>query len=732
MHKNLKLFIDTLYKDSDNIAVALCDDSGQKKKPALRNFNKKELFEKLSKENLERYEKERKYICIRPNLIAKGQRPIQENIKELNALFIDIDKGELPDKHLIEPHFVFERGGKFHIYWLIERVKADAESIEKYKSVTKTLIDYYGADTQVKDLLRLMRLPYTPHTKTGTVSKYELKAFSVFEKYKLSEINIDYRKEEKIDPQKKLPINENVFADILFDNYRNRIKKIFKGDGRSKELFHFGLNAFSWGLSPDKALSEAQKLNAEFFEPPETGIVVKHQIDSAYRYHKGEFGEYQKNYLTGSEEKQRKQVNQFRTEEILRDLLERWVYVTEAERLINLDTSLELGTQKQIENYLTNKTMGTVTFETILRKQIVTVADRINFKPQIPDRLYKDQGEIYLNRYRGHAAQFTDTPDKKAVSFFENHIKYLTTTDYEFKAVIDYFAYVIQNPGRKLPYALLIVSQFEGVGKSILENLFRCIYPHNVQAVENSDLDSGFNDYLVDSIFVFVHELAQGDKYNVMNKLKNKITENKLIINQKYAAKYTVDNAANFVFFSNRIDAIQASKHDRRLLVIYNDKEPQNPEYYNKLYEVLTEFYNDIFSYLMLRDLSKFNPNSRPEMTEGKKLLQQQSLSELAIFLNTAESDKAGPFANKLVTADSILRYAEMYAPDVTKHKIGTKAITNWLVDAGYKYKHVEKRINKIRVNKIFYMKKLEVITDSDILAVVDAGPEKSEHLEAF
>ncbi len=731
MHKELKKFLEKLYENYDNISCALLPEN--KTGRSLRsNFTKKELYEKLNTTNYQKWTTEKKFICICPNLLGdKSQRHIQKNIAQLNALFLDIDSGSLPATHLIEPHYIFKKENKYHLYWFIERVEANEKNILLYKKIQRRLLNYYGGDEQAKDLLRAMRLPYTPHNKTEKTLQYELDTCNEMERYNLEVIE----KATDSQPEKTknntdanplvTPHNENTFIDLIYNTYKHRAKKVFVGEGRSKELFFIGLNSYSWGLSLDSAIKLAEKINQDFFEPPEDSGIVKHQIESAYKYHKGEFAERQKNYITSTDKEQRRQSNAFRIDELLRDILERWVYVTDAERLTNLDTGFELRTQKQIENYLTNRIMSPVSFENILKKQLVTVCDKTNFRPDIADRVFLQNDEYYLNRYKGSDAERIEKPNKEAIKTFEAHIKYLTNSDYEFNAVLNYFSYILQNPGKKLPYALLIISQYEGIGKSLLEKLFRKIYPYNVQAVENADLDSSFNDYMIDSIFVFVHELAQGDKYSVMNKLKNKITETKLIVNQKYSAKFTIDNAANFIFFSNLLSAIHVSKRDRRLLTIYNEKEPMNDEYYDKLIEAIETHSNDLYTYFLNRDLSKFNPNKRPEITKGKMLLQEQSLSELAIFLNSCEFEAEGVFKHKLIWPTAILKYVEMYAPDVIRHKVGHKAVTQWLVDNGYKQFHIMKRMQGVpgdRINKVFWVKNSDDLTDDNMRAVL--GPE--------
>ena len=131
--------------------------------------------------------------------------------------------------------------------------------------------------------------------------------------------------------------------------------------------------------------------------------------------------------------------------------------------------------------------------------------------------------------------------------------------------------------------APLIISKNTGIGKSALSELSaQLLGAHNVGYAESDDLTEQHTDYIAEKLLVVAHEVETGDK-NVMRRLKSLITEPRVRVIAKYARTYETRNCANFLFFSNRLDAIRVDDNDRRLFVVYNRKEPKEQAYYDRL-----------------------------------------------------------------------------------------------------------------------------------------------------
>ena len=108
-------------------------------------------------------------IFFSPNPV-EGRRK-SENVKSINAVFIDIDDGrpDLPD-FPIPPSAIVQtsKQGKWHIYWKVPRLKP-----EQFRPIQEMLIKYYDSDPAIKDPARLLRIPGFDHNKS-TPTKVKL------------------------------------------------------------------------------------------------------------------------------------------------------------------------------------------------------------------------------------------------------------------------------------------------------------------------------------------------------------------------------------------------------------------------------------------------------------------------------------------------------------------------------------------------------------------------------
>ena len=84
-----------------------------------------------------------------------------ENIIAIRALFIDQDDkiGPLKQPLALPASIIVKSGGGSHYYWLL----IDGEVLERFTLAQLALAKYYGTDTNVSDLPRVMRMPGFNH-----------------------------------------------------------------------------------------------------------------------------------------------------------------------------------------------------------------------------------------------------------------------------------------------------------------------------------------------------------------------------------------------------------------------------------------------------------------------------------------------------------------------------------------------------------------------------------------
>ncbi len=708
-----KTFIESLFNSSDKIAY--CEIS----KDSVISNNQIVSIKTLL--NL----KWSNGASVGINPLKPGEtRRNKTNIKTYNAIVIDIDKGKIPLNIPVKPHYVFSRSkSNHHLYFLLKRGKRSDSNDKLYTQTAQAIIDFCGGDVAVKDLARVIRLPLCPHPSG---SQYKLINHLKKNRYSLKELKKSFLS-KNIEPDSVFDVTINGQDEnppgkkkksklvdrhlkIIFDHFSER-GPIEKGEGRSRIILQVGFDCYMWGIDKLEALKLSRKINEAICNPPEKESVLKHQIESAYKYSNQDFGILLNTVKQENAQGRQRVYKKFTDNQKIRAALHSWVYIANADRLVSTDISLELTTGQQIENYVAHISGTRATIKTILSEKLIEVCEFMDFIPDNDDRIIidkksKDNIQKIFNRYEIIKTKTEGNINKKVVKLFEDHIKFLTTSDYEFKAVLNFLSYIVQNPGKKLPYALLIISKYEGIGKSILELLYKNIFTTfsgkcYVDSVANEQLTKGWTHYLVDKLICFVHELAQKEKYSSMNRFKNLITEPTVEIDAKFSRQYTIKNTTNFIMFSNNADALKISPKDRRLLVIYNDKKPQKSNYYKRLVKIFNENFSDIYRHQLKRNLSKFDPFERHQITIGKKQLIEQSENELDLFLADALNSHQGPFANKLFSAQEVLIFSEQEGPNSIRTSI--KTVRNFLISGEFESVHLQKRIKKQRVNKVLW-----------------------------
>lgn len=632
-------------------------------------------------------------VAVNPRNAKTKKVSVYKNI------VVDIDNAPLPAWAHNRADIICSRDDRHHhLYFCFEPLTPNDKNRKLYSDTVKALLKLTGSkEKAAHDPERVIRLPGFSHGKTGKPGAgYEIKFMrddiqrlpfkEKFDWIKTKKENEQIRQStvnaitESPTPTEKTHVNSIQYLKNLY------IKKpaLAAGDGRSRELFFVGLDAHAWGIPQNEAEQLAEEINQKKFDPPEDNDVVLHQINSAYRYRKGEFGSLLNNAKGQTDRQQVRARLQFETIQRARDLLASFVYVHGAERLIDTATRFELTTMTQINNYITAKLGEKVTLEELLKASALTCADELDYVPGEPD-LFERDGRTIFNKYtNGVNPQRDKGQAKKAVKIFREHVAYLTTSEAEETTLLQFLAFAIQNPGKKLKWAPLIISRFTGTGRGALAELIEGIAGRrNVGTANSNDLTGTHTDYVAEKVFVVVHEVETEDK-NVMRSLKSLITEAPLRVVAKYARTYTTTNKANFLFFSNRVDAIRIDDNDRRLLVIYNRRDPKPQAYYDTLYKTFTEGAGFILDYLLAVDLSGFNPHARPVQTEGRDMLTRTSESELSAYLKEIFRAGDGPFAKPFFTTRDVINHVAFSGPDSARRYASQRAVSYWLDGKGF------------------------------------------------
>ena len=135
---------------------------------------------------------------------------------------------------------------------------------------------------------------------------------------------------------------------------------------------------------------------------------------------------------------------------------------------------------------------------------------------------------------------------------------------------INWLATILQTRGQTRTAWLLHGTQ--GTGKGVLMNsIIRPIFGFNQTAARRmEEFNEPYNGYMQNAFIVFVDEVqtsALRNEKGVIAKLKNFITEDRIVVRQMYQSGYEVQNYSNWIFASNMPDPINIEVGDRRFNV---------------------------------------------------------------------------------------------------------------------------------------------------------------------
>lgn len=626
--------------------------------------------------------------------VAINPRKNLKTLATIKNLAIDIDGAPLPEWAKERADVICTRDATHHhLYFCF----AEGVTRDEYKAFAARLIAATpGADKAVSDPERVLRLPGFAYNKKGVSGegykivflRKKIDRLPIAEKFAWLPVAKPAEPAQQVSDVQPLGNAQPVAATnalAYLKNLYQKKEKLTSGEGRSRRLWFVGIDCHAWGVPIDEALKLAAEINAGF-EPPESAQVVAHQVKSAYKYAKGDFGALATRAADATDAKRRAELKAFERAQKVRDTFAGWVYVHAAARFCDSKTGFALASKEQIEHFITAAIGEQASLRDLLARDALTCCDRMEFDPTRAEQVFERDGLKFYNAYSAPRVPAPRDPahKKTAVQAFKEHVGYLTTSEEEEKHLLDYFAFCVQNKGQKVDWTPLLISK-EGVGKSAFYSLFARIFgEHNCATVDAENLLEGWTDFIAEKLFVVSHEVEMTEKQG-LKKLKTLITERRVRINAKYERKYETTNCANFLLLSNEANALRLSAESRRFFVVFSRAEPKPKTYYKTLFDAIENGAGWIEDYLMARDLKDFSPHGPAPKTEGLKILALASRGDGAAWLDERAASGDVDAFGRLTTAAAIQQDATQYAPQSVMKYITQRAAAAWLANNGYR-----------------------------------------------
>lgn len=299
-----------------------------------------------------------------------------------------------------------------------------------------------------------------------------------------------------------------------------------------------------------------------------------------------------------------------------------------------------------------------------LQEGRVQKVDKLDYAPKQP-RIFVEDGTRYANTWceagqsvgvYGDAIRWTAHFDALGWSEHQKHIE-------------QWMAFTLKHPDQKINHMLLLGSG-EGCGKDFL------LYPliramgENQTTISGEELLEGFNDYVLSTKYLHINETELGDRREalaVSNKLKPLAAAppEKLSVNQKGIKRIKVRNILNATMTTNSVMPLRLNGTSRRFYAIWSDLNPRDK--HDNMKKEWLDYWEDrwtwmkaggwqhVVYYLMNQvDLSDFNPNQAPPMTEFLRDIKESSKSPMQQTLEAFIKKQHGSFRCDILTTNDM------------------------------------------------------------------------------
>ena len=300
-------------------------------------------------------------------------------------------------------------------------------------------------------------------------------------------------------------------------------------------------------------------------------------------------------------------------------------------------------------------------------------------------RFFTEDGVPYINTYRAdYPAPDSSRAEEAGEVYWDHLAKLIRDRDHQV-LLTDYFAYMVQQPGKKIRWAPLIQGG-EGCGKSTLAVIMATVLGRrNVAKINGGDvLEGKYNDWAYGKQLVTLEEvrIIGTNKHAVMDRLKPLITDDTISLNKKYADHRTVPNITNYLLFTNHHDSLAIREDGRRYFVLSSPL--QSPEqiaaiggvaHFQKLYAMIRDNAGGLRAWFESWRISPaFQPEGRAPVTSYLFELAENSASPLAAVVRHCIDDEPHPLVRRDLLSLSCLRGAmdTTHLPDFTDQALAS------------------------------------------------------------
>jgi len=218
-------------------------------------------------------------------------------------------------------------------------------------------------------------------------------------------------------------------------------------------------------------------------------------------------------------------------------------------------------------------------------------ADHIDFRPDLrPYSAYQEkQNGINLDIFNTFSGFITPKKTGKC-DLFWNFIKTIICGNNEkyYKWIEQWMARIVQDPtDRQHAYALSLQSG-QGCGKNFFFDNFGKLFKSHYLKIEEIEHILQYNSIIQSKVLIYLDECIFTASQKESNRLKDFITNETIIINQKHIAQYEIKNFITLGTGTNNTISAPVELGDRRWVCLkLSEAKKENKSYFEKIYNQL-------------------------------------------------------------------------------------------------------------------------------------------------
>ncbi len=314
-----------------------------------------------------------------------------------------------------------------------------------------------------------------------------------------------------------------------------------------------------------------------------------------------------------------------------------------------------------------------------------------------------DDDTQYINTFYfpPHTEEIPDYADR--LEPFKELLVHLFPEDNEREWFIEWLARLIQNPSVRSFVTPINITPVTGTGRGILFDILRLLVGgHNTHDVSPDDIEGRFNGFLDKCLIAVIQEIKAntgGRKYQVWERMKSLLADTVANIQAKGQDSYTAHVYANFLMFSNNIDALPLRDvNERRIYAMRGARRPLKNEEIDSIVNWKKDELNisALFKYLKLYPVNEGNFKRAP------KTLTKIQMVNATVGIGGADVDTwLKDEAPEVFDYDYAAEALESYSEDIAAVGLARDRFRRMLLDKGYH--SVQIRIDNKRRKYVYF-----------------------------